>query len=169
MAWRNGLLRKSDMSMRGNCKCNNIEVVWRTVDFSLVPRACQCEYCLAKGAAYVGKSGTAVEVLVHKERLHRVIEHGSGSARFHECANCGDVVFVTADIDGEVYGVLNALCMKNTLGFPSQVKTDFRGYSAEQKRERWRQNWCYPVTIIHSRSEMPAAPQSVTSGTREGT
>ena len=156
------------MSMRGSCRCNNITVLWHTVDYSVVPRACQCEYCLAKGAAYVCKSGTAVEVLVHKERLHRVIEHGSGSARFHECANCGDVVFVTADIEGEIYGVLNALCMKNTLGFPAPVKTDFRGHSAEQKRERWRQNWCHPVTIKNPGGELLAAPQSGTAGTREG-
>ena len=157
------------MSLRGSCRCNNIEVLWHTVDYSIVPRACQCEYCLAKGAAYVCKSGTAVEVCIHKEQLHRISTHGSKTARFHECGHCGDVVFVTADIDGDFYGVLNALCMKNTLGFPAPVKTDFRGHSAEQKRERWRQNWCYPVAIIRSRSEMPAAPQSVTSGTREGT
>ncbi len=136
------------MSMRGHCKCNNIEVVWRTLDFSVVPRACQCEYCLAKGAAYVSKFGTAVEVLIHKDRLHSIIAHGSGTARFHECGNCGDLVFVTAQIDGEIYGVLNALCMKNRLGFLAPVKTDFMSQTEEERRDRWRQNWCCPVTII---------------------
>jgi hypothetical protein len=155
------------MSMRGNCKCNNIEVVWHTVDYSIVPRACQCEYCLAKGAAYVCKSGTAVEVRVHKERLHRIIMHGSRNARFHECTNCGDVVFVTADIDGEVYGVLNALCMKNVLGFAAAVKMDFAGQTAEQKRDRWRQHWCHPVTITSPGGEIFTAPLSEMSGTKE--
>jgi hypothetical protein len=146
------------ISMRGSCSCNNIEVVWHTVDLSVVPRACQCEYCLAKGAAYVSKSGTAVEVLIHKERLHSTVAHGSGTARFHECGNCGDLVFVTAQIDSEIYGALNALCMKNRLGFPAPVSTNFTSQTFEKKRERWRQNWCHPVTIKSLAGEVPAAP-----------
>ena len=134
--------------MRGNCRCNNIQIVWHTVDYSVVPRACQCEYCLTKGAEYVSKSGTAVDVVVHKERHHRIIMHGSRIARFHECANCGDVVLVTAEIDGTNYGVLNAMCMKNKLGFPAPVQAYLSDRTAEQKRDRWRQNWCYPVTTL---------------------
>ena len=144
--------------MRGNCRCNNIQVVWHTVDYSVVPRACQCEYCLEKGAAYVSKSGTAVDVLVHKERHHRIIMHGSGNDRFHECGSCGEVVFVTADIDGDIYGVLNAMCMRNKLGFPAAVMADLSGQTAAQKRDRWRQNWCHPVTITSPGGEVPRAP-----------
>jgi hypothetical protein len=144
------------MSMRGSCSCNNIQVVWHTVDYSGVPRACQCEYCLAKGAAYVSKSGTSVDVLVHKESQHRITVHGSGNARFHECSGCGDLVFVTATIDGTSYGVLNAMCMKNKLGFPAAVMADVSGQTAAQKRDRWRQNWCYPLSISPG-SEVPKA------------
>ncbi len=133
--------------MRGRCSCNNIELLWHTVDYSVVPRACQCDYCLAKGAAYVSKSGTAVDVLIHKAGLHRIIMHGSGAARFHECDGCGELVFVTADIDGEIYGALNAGCLNNKLGFPAPVAADFSDDTREQKRERWRQNWCHPVRI----------------------
>ncbi len=155
------------MSLRGSCRCNNIEVLWHTVDYSIVPRACQCEYCLAKGAAYVCKSGTAVDVCIHKEPLHRISMHGSKTARFHECGHCGDVVFVTADIDGDVYGVLNALCMKNKLGFSAAVPTDYSAEAAETKRDRWRQNWCHPVTISSRSSEVPPAPLPGTSGPKE--
>jgi hypothetical protein len=133
--------------MRGSCSCNNIEVVWHTVDYSVVPRACQCDYCRAKGAVYASKSGTAMEVLIHKVDLHRIITHGSGVARFHECGNCTELVFVTADIDGEMYGALNAACLKNKLGFSGAVVADYSGDSAAERRERWRQHWCHPVRI----------------------
>ena len=135
------------MSMRGHCHCNNIEVVWHTVDYSVVPRACQCAYCLAKGAAYVCKPGTAVTVRIHNERLHRTVAHGSRTATFHECGHCGDLVFVTAQIDGDTYGVLNAPCMHNARGFSAAVSLDFSAQTAAQKRERWQQNWCHPVSI----------------------
>ena len=38
------------MSMHGSCRCKNIAVEWQTVDYSVVPRQCQCEYCKAKSA-----------------------------------------------------------------------------------------------------------------------
>jgi hypothetical protein len=133
--------------MRGGCRCNNFQVLWHTVDFSVVPRACQCDYCRAKGAAYVSKSGTAVEVRIHAKNLHKVVTQGSRSAEFHECEGCGDVILVTATIDGETFGALNAQCMDNAFGFSAAIETKFAEQSAVQKQERWRQNWCCPVRI----------------------
>ena len=42
----------------------------------------------------------------------------------------------------ETYGALNAHCLENKLGFSEPVKMDVAGQTAEQKRERWRKNWC---------------------------
>jgi hypothetical protein len=135
------------MSITGGCNCNNIEITWHTVDYSLVPRACQCDYCSSKAAAYVTKSGTRFDVLIRKEKLHKEVQHGSNSAIFHECTNCGQVIFVTSKIDGELYGALNANHLINKLGFSASTKSNFSDQKAEQKRERWRQNWCHPVLI----------------------
>jgi len=151
------------MSMRGNCRCKNINVEWQTVDFSVVPRLCQCEYCKAKGAAYVSKSGTSFKLRVHNESFHFIVKHGSESAKFHECKKCGDVVCVTAEIDGEIYGALNSLCMDNRLGFASGVEFDFTGQSASEKIERWRQNWCHPVLITNQGCKAPSAQDGVTA------
>jgi hypothetical protein len=137
------------MSMRGNCRCNNIEVVWRTVDFSIVPRACQCDYCRAKGAAYVSKTGTAIDMRINNTSRYRIVARGSGGAAFHECDSCGELVLVTTEIDGELYGALNANCMDNRLGFPPAVDVDYAGQTVAQKLERWRRNWCRPVRITH--------------------
>jgi len=133
------------MSLHGGCRCNNIRVTWRTTDYSVVPRACQCDYCQSKGAAYVSKSGTAVEVRIHDAGRHRWVAQGSQSARFHECGACGDVVLVTAHIDGETYGALNARCLRNRLGFADAVAVDHAGQTAEEKQRRWRENWCSPI------------------------
>ena len=133
--------------MHGSCRCRNFEVIWQIVDFSLVPRACQCTYCVSKSAAYVSKSGTKFEVTIHNETLHRVVQHGSNSAFFHECAHCNELVFVTAEIEDELYGVLNAYCLQNKLGFATPVETVFDTQTAAQKRQRWRLNWCHPVVV----------------------
>jgi len=86
----------------------NIEITWHTIDYSLVPRAGQCAYCAAKSANYITKSGTRFEVLIGSDSYHNEVQHGSNSAVFHECTHCAQVKFVTAQIDGELYGALNA-------------------------------------------------------------
>ena len=136
-----------NMSMRGSRTCNNIEVTWHIVDYSLVPRACQCNYCISKTAAYVSKSGTKFEVIIRNSNLHRTIQHGSNNAIFHECSNCGQVIFVTVEIEDELYGALNANILNNKLGFSAPVQVNFSAQTTAQKQQRWRQNWCCPVTI----------------------
>jgi len=130
------------MSIRGNCRCRNIEVRWQITDYSLVPRACPCVYCKQKSAAYVSKSGSRFAVIIHNNALHRTAQNGSNQAHFHECANCGDLVFVTAEIEGDTFGALNAHCLHNKYGFPTPVPTDNTSQSAREKLARWRQHWC---------------------------
>lgn len=135
------------MAITGHCDCNNISIRWHCIDHSLVPRACQCDYCSSHRAAYVSKSASRVEINIQQPQYHRSIQHGSHSAVFHECSHCRQVVFVTADIDGVLYGALNARLLDNKISYTSPVATDFSEHSGEQKRQRWSKNWCYPVII----------------------
>ncbi len=135
------------MTLRGSCGCNNITFSWHNVDLSLVPRQCGCDYCAAKGAAYISKSGTRVKATIRNQALHAVKHHGSGQAAFHECSHCGDVVFATAEIDGDLYGALNAQCLDKRERFPEAIQVNFSDQSPQDKLDRWRQNWCYPVLI----------------------
>lgn len=138
------------MTMQGSCTCNNFHVAWQTVDYSVVPRRCLCSYCKPRGVAYVTKSGTRVQVSIRYPALHNILRHGSEAAEFHECGNCHDLVLVTVDIQGEVYGALNANCLHNKQGFAPAVDTDFSDQGAAEKLQRWRQNWCHPVEILAS-------------------
>lgn len=135
------------MPLRGACRCKNLQLSWQTVDYSVVPRACQCAYCVAQGAAYVSKSGSAFSARIAHPTQYRVVTHGSGLAQFHECTHCSDLVFVSVDIDGDCYGAINSRCLVNPRGFADAVPFDFSGQSDEQKQQRWRQNWCSPVRI----------------------
>ena len=135
------------MSLRGRCPCGNFRIDWQTVDHSLVPRACQCDYCRGHDAAWVSKSGTRVSVHIASGSFHRVTRQGSGSAAFHECAGCDVVVCVTAEIDGDTYGALNAACIDNRAGFGTPVDKDFSGQGPSDKQARWRDNWCAPVSF----------------------
>ena len=135
------------MTMSGRCDCGNIEITWHVETSSFVPRACQCEYCASKAAAYVTKPGSKIEVAIQSNKRHKVVQHGSNTAKFHECLKCDQVVFVTSEIDGELYGALNANHLDNHVGFSEPVRANFSSQTADEKRSRWRQNWCHPVCI----------------------
>lgn len=138
------------MGVYASCLCKNIEIDWQLTDRSLIPRSCQCSYCISKGAAYISKSGTKFSVTVHRDKLHRQIQQGSHNAIFHECGHCDTLVFVTAELDGDLYGVINSKCVRSDLGFVAAIKTNFEDQSSETKQLRWRQNWCCPVSIAIS-------------------
>jgi len=159
------MLRVPEMSMRGSCSCNNILFSWKNIDFSIVPRRCGCTYCADKKAAYVSKSGTLVEVGVRQSQFHSVKHHGSGLAEFHECTNCGDLVFVSVLIKAETYCALNVNCLEKRDRFPEAVDVNFSDQPPEVKLERWKLNWCHPVLVTHqgtkgasSRDALPARP-----------
>ncbi len=135
------------MSIRGSCTCNNIQVVWHTVDRSLVPRECQCSYCLFNRFAYVSKARTRFDVIIHRESSHSIHQQAVGRANFHRCQNCGDIVFATSEIDGELYGSLNANCLNSRSGFGAPVNTNRHTQTTIQNENEWRQNWCHPVVI----------------------
>ena len=135
------------MSMSGSCDCNNITIVWHTDESNFIPRACQCDYCSSKSAAYVTSPGTTIDVAINNDALHNKVQHGSNSAVFHECSNCNQLVFVTSEIEGQLYGALNANNLDSKQKFSAPVKLNFSSQTAEQKRDRWRQNWCHPVLI----------------------
>ncbi len=135
------------MGVYFSCRCKNIEIDWQLTDRSLVPRSCQCSYCVSKGAAYISKSGSKFSVRIHNNKLHRTVQHGSNSAIFHECGHCDSLVFVTVEIDGDLYGAVNSKCVGTDLQFAEAIKTHFEDQSPESKQLRWRQNWCCPVSI----------------------
>ncbi len=135
------------MTLRGSCRCYNLTVSWQNVDYSLVPRACDCHYCRHRGAVWVSKSGSALNLQVQRTAAYVQSHQGSEQAAFHECRHCGDVVAVTVLIDDDRYGAVNLNCLRDACRFPPAVMVQLTGLAPEEKRERWRQNWCCPVTL----------------------
>jgi len=126
----------------GSCRCGNIELHWQLVDRSLVPRCCQCEYCVGKALAWVSKSGTRLRCAVHRSAFHRTVTHGTQTARFHECTYCDMPVFASSEVDGDHYAVVNAACMQTQEAFVSGRPISFADETLAQRETRRKANWC---------------------------
>ena len=138
--------------MRGSCRCENISFHWAVESVPAPPRACQCSYCAAIGAAYVSVPATAIQVFIADENNHSIVRHGTETASFHECTRCGELVLVTSEINSVVYGVINARCLTGAelqLALPMNIgeETTLARFVRRQK------NWCSPV-VIRSMSDV---------------
>jgi hypothetical protein len=130
------------LSIHGQCQCGNIKTKWNCIDYSMSPRACQCDYCSNKQAAYVSKPGSLFELSIIDKQHHHKVKQGSETATFHECSYCNSLIAVTVEIDQILYGILNAKFLNNKIEFADAIETNFDGQSIEEKRQRWQRNWC---------------------------
>ncbi len=131
------------MSIHGQCQCSNIKTKWNCIDYSMSPRACQCDYCSNKQAAYVSKPGSLFELSIIDKQHHRQVKQGSETATFHECSYCNSLIAVTVEIDQILYGILNAKFLNNKFEFSEPVETNFENQSKQLKLDRWQKNWCF--------------------------
>ena len=138
--------------MLGNCNCKNLILDWQIKDFSLIPRACQCQYCLSKNAAWLAKPGSTFSLAIRRAKEYQAVSHGTHSAQFHECLFCGDVVAVTSEIDDIHYGLINVTALQHRARFPDSRATEFIDQSLTQRLAVREQNWSYPVTVTINRS-----------------
>lgn len=134
------------MEIRGGCSCGNIEIFWLANKPLQAPRACQCNYCVLKNASYVSEANSSFSATIHKPEFHYTVRHGTNTADFHECSSCNMLVFVSSDIGGDIYGVINSHCLHN-VELDRAVVMVFSHESEKDRLTRRRQNWCHPVRI----------------------
>lgn len=106
----------------------------------LYSRKCACAYCCRLQAEYVSHPDSTFSYHIANPENHTIIRHGHSTAEFHECDNCG-LAFVTSLIDGQLYGILNAIVM-GVEGWESEPNpNDYSAESVAQRLQRRKQRW----------------------------
>ncbi|MDG1818723.1 MAG: hypothetical protein P8H31_02730 [Porticoccaceae bacterium] len=127
--------------MKLSCGCKNIQIDWDVKPQDFIARSCGCDYCGENAAEYVSDSSSSFSFKVKNPSDHLVIQHGHKTADFHECKNCG-AAFVSCEIDGDLYGVINAKVMGlNDYAIDSVLK-DYSTETISMRLERRKKNWC---------------------------
>jgi hypothetical protein len=75
-------------------------------------------------------------------------QFGTRTATFHVCAECGSVPFVTSEIAGHLYAVVNVNMFDNI--DPAWLRrgaTDFEGEDMDLRLARRKRNWIADVSI----------------------
>jgi hypothetical protein len=136
--------------IHGTCHCGNIafQLDW-PVDAAEIPaRACGCSFCVKHGGVWTSNPKARLTVAVRDRALVSPYAFGTRTATFHVCTRCGAVPFVTSEIDGRTYAVVNVNAFDNV--DPTSLRrasTDFEGEDLASRLGRRERNWIAAVQI----------------------
>lgn len=132
----------------GGCRCGAVRYdLHCNLDLDkLALRACQCEFCLPRGARYISMPDAHLEVQVRDKRFLYAHVFGTGTADFMHCGRCNDLVYVSSEIEGRT----RALVVENTLEGELSAQPDAMDYDGESLDERLARraaNWI-PTLVV---------------------
>jgi len=109
-------------------------------------RACGCSFCRKHGGVYTSHPGGKLAARIERASQAERYRFGTETADFHICRACGVVPFVTSEIDGTLYAVVNVNSFEGDDELDSSP-TDFDGETVATRLARRRRNWIPEVTI----------------------
>lgn len=135
-------------SCAGGCHCGNLAFELELPEPPRVynPRACDCDFCRAHGAAYLSDPGGKLVIRVKDPASLGRYRQGSGTAACLFCKSCGVLIGVACEIDGELYATVNVRAVHGAEFGPEQTVSP-KTLTAEEKIRRWREAWFSGVRI----------------------
>ena len=140
---------------RAECYCGNIqaEVLLSKPLTEIVPRACDCDFCVKHGAEYVSDATGAMAIRIRNPDKIALFAQGSRAAEFLICGECGVLFGGTLSIDGSLRGTLNARTLVNRSLLQAAQTASPKRLSRSEKVDRWSQIWFRRVTIERGAGE----------------
>lgn len=132
------------MELKGFCHCKNIKLTLNTQKSkeSFVPRRCDCSYCEQSGAEYISDPDGSLLISTEDEADLGRYRFDTKTAEFLFCRNCGIMVCVVSEIDGNAYAVVNHKILED---FPAKAHSSetvsYGGELLEDRLKRRAKNW----------------------------
>ena len=123
-------------TINGRCHCGNLQAKLTTdkqpEDMWL--RACQCDFCRSHNMRSLSDSEGRMEMQGKDGSQVNRYHFGLGTVDFLICKGCGNYIGAVQEVDGQLYGIMNANLTENRgVQFG---EADHRFYEEESKEER---------------------------------
>lgn len=143
-------MKQNHTIIDGACHCKNIHyaLAWPGDIADIPVRECGCDFCQQHGGSWTSNPQANLNVTIHDESATSRYRFGTGTAEFHVCSNCGVVPFVTSEIDGSLYAVVNVRTFLNidTEGL-ERSPANFDGEDTRARLDRRKRKWISSVGI----------------------
>src|SRR3954466_15705867 len=143
------------MLIEGRCHCGNValELAWPAHRAEVPARACSCSFCMKHGGVWTSDPSATLTVTIADPSKVSSYAFGTRTATFHVCSRCGTVPFVTSEIAGRRYAVVNLNALENV--DPSTIRratANLEGEDVEDRLARRTRNWIADVRIHNSKT-----------------
>ncbi len=137
------------MNYSGSCHCKNIQLVFQTEipNADIQPRVCTCNFCTKHNAVYISDPQGDLTVTVENAQHISSYQHGTNTAGFIVCNQCGVFAVALSKIKGRVYAVLNTRTLDSATFTNPPQQFDYDGESTEERLKRRSRNWIGQVTL----------------------
>jgi hypothetical protein len=138
------------MTIKGRCHCGNIRFAldWPGDASAIAVRECGCSFCAMRGGIYASHPEAKLRATLADASLVSRYRFGTGTAEFHVCARCGAVPFVTSEIAGRLYAVVNAGTFEGIERTAlRRAPADFEGEDVAARLARRARTWIPEVSI----------------------
>jgi hypothetical protein len=139
--------------IEGSCHCGNIrfELHWPGAAEDIVLRRCGCTFCRMRTGSWTSHVDARLDATLGDPQQVSRYRFGTGTADFHVCSICGVVPFVTSEIEGRLYAVVNVLTFRNVYTTSLEcASTDFDGEATGDRLDRRKRNWIPDVRVSSS-------------------
>ncbi|BHH82613.1 GFA family protein [Desulforhopalus sp. 52FAK] len=129
------------MNYSNTCSCGKIQIkltLPKPIE-EYTPRACDCDFCTTRKAAYISDPDGVLEI-TQSEGLESLIQ-GSKQAKFWQCKSCHDLIAVTHEFETGLQGAINANCLAGSNKLQNPISVSPKTLSPEEKIERWQAGW----------------------------
>jgi hypothetical protein len=134
----------------GGCRCGALRFDY-LCDLpleALTARACQCHFCLPRGASYLSAPSGRLEVRLRDRRFLYAHVFGTGTAEFMHCALCNHLVFVRSEVEGNTYGLVVAGALGDPPGAEAPLAVNYQDESLAERLARRAAHWIPKLEII---------------------
>jgi hypothetical protein len=136
--------------MKGSCHCGAVSVVvtLSRPPESMSPRACDCDFCVKHGAAYVSDPEGSIAIQVQDPEGLTRYRQGSGTADCIFCKRCGVLVGVLYEEGERKFAAVNHRVLSEGARFGAEVAVSPKRLAAGEKVGRWKALWFSKVSLV---------------------
>ena len=141
-------------TLEGGCHCGAITLALSTalVPATTAPRACDCSFCRAHGAAWISDPEAGLVIHTHRPDRLRRYRQGSQAAQFLLCGDCGVLVAVVFEEGDQRFAAVNVACLQARDTFAPPVAASPQSLPPDEKTARWRRLWIRDVQVVAARA-----------------
>jgi len=140
----------NEIQIEGSCHCQNIQfsLSWPGKAEEIQVRECGCTFCEKHSGAWTSNAASELSAMVADPEALSKYRFGTNTADFYVCSRCGVVPFVTSEIDGNLYAVVNVHSFTNIdTSCLTRSTTNFDGEGEGDRLGRRCRNWISTVQV----------------------